>query len=144
MDRTYALLLALACGGALACGAVLVIGAALIGGGLGALNIFNRGSRPSAARSLRTRETPDLRAAAQNLDFEEAVARYSAENPAPPSINPTMPTAQGAPPPVDLGPLPPVGPRHDTRRRSTSAREWGDDEVFGGMLDEDGDGDPDF
>lgn len=116
---------------------------------------------------------PDLRAIAQQHDFNAALAQQVIENqtvqPAPPPITPqnapyvppapantpTTPTIVTPPPtfvppagtthtaPPTLEPRTPE-PRFGHRRRADDGRRRDhDDEVFGGMLDMDGDGDPD-
>lgn len=69
----------------------------------------------------------NLRAQAESLDFDAAVSRYTA-------------SSDSAPPGSAA--------RHDEqspiRRRRRSDRGRTDDEIFGGMLDEDGDGTIDF
>ncbi len=84
----------------------------------------------------------DLRAEAQSLDFDSAVARYRGA-PVPPT-NPADASAQSLPPSdtqPTLGPTPPLRSRRRTRRGESDENL---DEVFGGMLDSDGDGDVDF
>lgn len=90
----------------------------------------------SAARRGR-RSRADLRARTQALDFDSAVARHSEE--------PSSPMAQsaGTPPPQPGTRLPterPLGGASQRRRRA----EDDEDEIFGGFLDDDGDGRVDF
>lgn len=127
MDTTYTFLLISACGLGLLCALGLAVGFVAVFGS--PIRLFGR--RP-APQPIPTPRRPDLRARAQSLDFDAAVTRYSAPD-APPS-------AQGARAP-DLGSLPPVEPPR--RRRSRFGREFSDDEVFGSVLDDDGDGYPD-
>jgi hypothetical protein len=86
----------------------------------------------------------DLRAQAQSLDFDSAVARHRGE-PVPPT-QPVDASAQSTPaqntsPTTDAN-APSLRSRSNRRRK----RENDDalDEVFGGMMDVDGDGDIDF
>lgn len=129
MDSTYTLLLTGACGLGLLCALGLVIGFVAVFGS--PFRLF--GGRP-APQQIATPKRPNLRARAQSADFDAAVSRYTAQNPLPSA----PPSPQSARPP-DLGPLPPVEP---PRRRARFAREFSDDEVFGGVLDDDGDGYP--
>jgi hypothetical protein len=85
----------------------------------------------------------DLRSQAQSLDFDSAVARHRGE-PVPPT-NPADASAQPFPaqnttPTTDAN-------APSLRSRGKRRRQQNDDsldEVFGGMLDTDGDGDIDF
>ena len=83
----------------------------------------------------------DLRTHAQSLDFDAAVARYRGE-PVPPT-QPVDASAQSAPtqqttPDVNTPSL------RSRRRPRRQPQDDSLDEVFGGMLDADGDGDIDF
>ncbi|MGQ9889097.1 MAG: hypothetical protein ACUVSX_11500 [Aggregatilineales bacterium] len=126
MDNTCVLLLAGACGLGLLCALSLAVGFVAVFGS--PMRLF--GGRP-APQHIPTPRRPDLRARAQGLDFDAAVTRHSAQN--------APPAAQGARPP-DLGPLSRV---ESPRRQSRFGREFSDDELFGGVLDDDGDGYPD-
>lgn len=82
----------------------------------------------------------DLRAQAQSLDFDAAVARHRGQ-----PVPPTQPTdapaqsAQNTPPTTDVD-----TPSLRSRRQRRRERDDNLDEVFGGLLDVDGDGDLDF
>ena len=102
------------------------------------------GPEPQTRRGRR-----DLRSRAQSLDFDSALARHTGQAP-PSAVNAAQ---QATPPPLDLdSPAPGLDGRRDRRDSDTRAslrrrrRERGDqdDEIFGGMLDEDGDGRIDF
>lgn len=137
MDSTYTFLLVAACGLGLLCLLGLAVGLMVVSGVMGGgVRLFGRRASPEPRPAVR-RERPDLRAKAQSVDFDAAVTRYSAEDD--PLGPPGAPRAQGAPPP-DLGAAPPSAPLRS--RRSRSGRGYSDDEVFGGILDEDGDGYP--
>jgi hypothetical protein len=95
------------------------------------------------AAYLNQRPRPDLRAQAQSLDFDSAVARHRGE-PVPPT-QPVDASAQSTPtqntvPTPDTS-APPLRSRRRPRRQP---KDDNLDEVFGGMLDNDGDGDVDF
>ena len=80
----------------------------------------------------------DLRQIADAHDFDSALARQMAldnaphDSPAPPIAPQTLPPSDKRPAFLDRS------PRTDERRRDY------DDEIFGGLLDFDGDGDPDI
>jgi hypothetical protein len=88
---------------------------------------------PDTSRSQRA----DFRAQSVDLDFDAAVARHQAKN----NWRPT-----GAPPKPSLS----AGTAGDVqtpslRRRRRRPREgYSEDEIHGGLLDIDGDGDPDI
>jgi hypothetical protein len=87
------------------------------------------------------RQRRDLRSQVQGLDFDSAVARHRGE-PVPPT-QPIETPAQGLPPAEP----PQVGPNTPSLRQRQRRKKDSDDnldEVFGGMLDGDGDGDIDF
>jgi hypothetical protein len=86
------------------------------------------------------RHRRDLRAQAQELDFDSAVARHRGE-PVPPT-QPVQAPAQALPP-VETPQVSPNAPSLRQRRRK-KADDDSLDEVFGGLLDADGDGDIDF
>lgn len=77
---------------------------------------------------------------AMDLDFESAVARHQSgdpNEPLPPDTDPpATPSLRNSPEPPPLGNRP---PRRDRRRQ-----EFHEDEIFGGMLDDEGDGYPDY
>lgn len=96
-----------------------------------------------------------IREIAQSTDFDEALARHQAAPPPPdpfgdlPSrnrpITPQSPFANtGAQdplaPPIDTEAFPPL----EGRSRRSARRGRNEDEIFGGYLDEDGDGEIDF
>ncbi len=115
---------------------------------------------PYASQTVR-RRADDLRARADALDFDKAVQQY--QRTAPPDIAVTG-TPQVAPtPPLEERPINPTSPIERGRRVSggdsptsvefppppnrplrKSRRDPNPDEVFGGMLDDDGDGTIDF
>jgi hypothetical protein len=76
--------------------------------------------------------------AAVDLDFDAAVARHQA--------NKNRPRPTGAPPKPAIS----AGPAGDAqtpslrRRRRRPEQDYDDDEVFGGLLDVDGDGSPEL
>jgi len=84
----------------------------------------------------------DLRAEAQSLDFDSAVARYRGEPVSP--TNPSDASAQSLPPANSQPTLGPTPPLRSRRQRRRNEHEDSLDEVFGGMLDADGDGDIDM
>lgn len=141
-DSTYTLLLTVACGLGLLCLVGLGIGLAVVSGAMGAgLRLFSRGSAPTAPRpAAPRRERADLRAKAESVDFDAALARHSAQD-APPG----PPPLPGPPPgPPDLGPLPPASAHRRARPAPRAGDDYSDDEIFGGILDDDGDGYPDL
>ncbi len=111
-------------------------------------------------------QRPNFRERAQMVDFDQAVASKRQQNPPaaikgdshslqrpgaapnagfqPQGSSRPQPPASTTPPSIDLGnrdyPDKYSSPRLGARRR----RDRNQDEVFGGMLDEDGDGDLDF
>lgn len=92
---------------------------------------------------VQQRARRDLRSQAQALDFDSAVARHRGE-PVPPT-NPADASAQAFPT-QNTTPTPNAN-EPSLRSRSKRRRQPNDDrvdEVFGGMLDTDGDGDVDF
>ncbi|MCB9453955.1 MAG: hypothetical protein H6672_21185 [Anaerolineaceae bacterium] len=112
-----------------------------IGGIFGVLSAGEDDNEPElVTRSTTRRERRsrgDFRARAQSLDFDSAVARQ-VENPSPPS-----PTAQS----TDFSPRTPRTRFSTTLPDSQPLRhhdEDNEDEIFGGFLDEDGDGTIDF
>jgi hypothetical protein len=135
------------CSLSIVCGGLLVIGVFLairfLGLQLpGILGSFNDLAADEKSDSLAfraqasRRRRPDLRQKAQSLDFDAAVNRQrDYDSPIPPRPADTDSTfgAQGS----------------NRSRRSDSLRrrrksEHDEDEIFGGMLDEDGDGSVDF
>ncbi len=85
----------------------------------------------------------DLRAKAQSLDFDSAVARHRGE-PVPPT-QPVDASAQSVPSQNTTPTADANSPSlRSQRRRRRDANDDALDEVFGGMLDTDGDGDIDF
>jgi hypothetical protein len=100
------------------------------------------------SRGRSSRRRPDLRQQAQSLDFDAALARHRQENNAPPAPPPAgiqnisaAPQRRSvAPPWSDHVPVSGNGDKPALRRR----RDRNQDEIFGGRLDEDGDGDLDF
>lgn len=100
------------------------------------------------------RPTPNLRAIADQHDFDTALAARqmrSGEDPSGVGVRRQSPLGTDQHPRVDLGgdtaaqAIPPPSLRRD-RRRSNTRRDRADaeDEIFGGMLDLDSDGDPDL
>lgn len=79
----------------------------------------------------------DLRSKAEQVSFDDALARYQGQPSAPSALDdeftPNLPPSR-----FDHQP-----PRRETPRRR-KPEGYSDDEVFGGMLDVDGDGDPDY
>lgn len=129
------------CGLGIVCGGLLVIGLVvfirLTGRGLlPLLSIFlnRRAESQSVDLPLPRRRRVDLRARARAVDFDSALSAAQAQD-TPPAA-PPVPSAQTAP-------LPPAAPDRPwlNGRRLRSRNE---DEIFGGMLDVDGDGDPDM
>jgi hypothetical protein len=97
----------------------------------------------SGAAYVAQRQRRDLRAQAQSLDFDSAVARHRGE-PVPPT-QPVDASAQSTPS-QNTTPTPDANTPslRSQRRRRRNANDESLDEVFGGMLDTDGDGDVDF
>lgn len=141
MDGSVLIIVA-ACGLSLVCVGVLVIIFMTIGrmggGVMGFLSIFGRGAdkdEDDPAYVLRPR--PNLRRIVNTQDFDTAIAKniVQNENGSPFSTPPSVPS---------------VTPRSrlDAARRSTLRRtpnrrpsdNYSDDEIFGGILDDDGDG----
>jgi hypothetical protein len=85
----------------------------------------------------------DLRAKAQSLDFDSAVARHRGE-----PVPPTDPADASAQPLTTQNTTPTTNVNSPSLRSRTNRRKRPNDdnldEVFGGMLDTDGDGDMDF
>lgn len=135
------------CSLSIVCGGLLVLGVFLairfLGLQLpGILGSFNNlaADEETDSRAFRAqssgRRRPDLRQKAQSLDFDAAVARQRDKtNPVPPRPADSDSTfsAQGAS----------RSRRSDSLRRRRN-RNHDEDEIFGGMLDEDGDGSVDF
>jgi len=154
------LLIVLGCGLALLCAVVLVVVGVFV------LRLTTRGIFPVLG-SLRQqfseeREAdnekvyapeprPNLRAIAQQHDFNSALAQQVIENQIEPPPPPPI-TVQNAPFAPTTPPLEPRAPDtrfgsrrpNDERQRDDGRRRDYDDEVLGGMLDIDGDGDPDL
>jgi hypothetical protein len=90
-----------------------------------------------------SRQRRDLRARAQSLDFDSAVARHRGE-----PVLPTQPVDASAQSTLPQNTLPTTDasapPLRSQRRRRRDSKDDSLDEVFGGMLDTDGDGDVDF
>lgn len=93
-----------------------------------------------------------IREIAQSTDFDEALARHQAT---PNTPNPFGPHSGQTPPQspfADTGPQDPFPAQPDDspfpplegRARRTTRRGRNEDEIFGGYLDEDGDGEIDF
>ncbi len=124
--------LALVCGGLIV--VALVLGFRFVGGSLPG---FLGGAEEDKVQTVpRGRPRPNLRAQADALDFDAAVARHAGENsPATPE-SPDF-KAQRIDAPAD----PPLS---DSYRRRRKRRDRNEDEIFGGMLDDDGDGSVDF
>lgn len=111
-----------------------------IGGVFGVLNSGEDdepelANRSAARRDRRSRA--DLRARAQALDFDSAVARHSEEPASPTALSADTPPRQ---PGTRLPTERPLGGASQRRRRA----EGDEDEIFGGFLDDDGDGSIDF
>ena len=89
---------------------------------------------PETAR----RQRPDFRSQAVDLDFDAAVARHQA--------NKDRPRPSGTPPAIGAQSVPPLpdSPNPTLRRRKRPQEGYSQDEIHGGLLDEDGDGDVDF
>lgn len=112
-----------------------------IGAIFGAISAGEDGEPETTARRAR-RSRPDLRARAEALDFDSAVARHSSEN------TPPAAAQSAAPRPLADPATPPEtrsltqSPFGSSRRRQRTNED--EDEIFGGLLDEDGDGSIDF
>lgn len=78
-------------------------------------------------RPPRRRASRDLRSRARDFDFDSAVQRHQ-QNPPPPGMPPPPDFTRGAKPP-------PLRPQRDARRRSR--RDENEDEIFGGILEDD-------
>jgi hypothetical protein len=168
--------LALVCGGLLAL--AIYLGFRFVSGNLP--GIFDGGSSEDDIKTTPFgRPRPNLRASAEALDFDAAVARHAGENSA---LSPEAPEynaekfdfdtsspisgrimrdgrhrrvtggtpgreqdqdfrrVEGGEPSPKASDLPPI----DSPIRRRKRRGRSDDEIFGGMLDDDGDGDVDF
>jgi hypothetical protein len=95
----------------------------------------------AASPVIAQRARRDLRTQAQSLDFDSAVARHRGE-PVPPT-NPADASAQAFPPQSTSPTTEPNTPALRSRPRRRQ-RDDNLDEVFGGVMDVDGDGDIDF
>jgi len=126
------------CGLGIVCGGLLLVGLLVLirltGRGLLpllSLLLNRRAESKTIDMPLTRRRRVDLRARARSADFDSALAAASAQDPAvlPPALPPNL-----APP---TSPQPPTADRSWLRGRRGS----NEDEIFGGMLDSDGDGD---
>jgi hypothetical protein len=103
---------------------------------------------------LKRRRRPNFRTQADSLDFDSALARYRRDQPPAATRGPAAPPPPGRPGvdprrmmDDDFRPLSSDQSDYIARRRSAQRRRRRDpneDEIFGGMLDEDGDGEPNF
>lgn len=142
MDQSTGLLSGL-CGLGIICSGLLLVGLLVVirltgRGLLPLLSIFlnRRADSKPVDMPLPRRRRVDLRARAQSADFDSALAAASYQEPdAPPPASPLGATPQTAP-------LPPAAP--DRPWRNGRRRPRNEDEIFGGMLDNNGDGDVDF
>ena len=132
MDQSTGLMSGL-CGLGIVCGGLLLVGLLVLirltGRGLLpllSLLLNRRAESKTIDMPLTRRRRVDLRARARSADFDSALAAASAQDPAvlPPDLAP--PTS----------PQPPTADRSWLRGR----RAGNEDEIFGGMLDSDGDG----
>lgn len=146
MNDTLMLLLSV-CAVLLVVGGLVIVGGYLIirfvaGGrvfealGLGGLSEMLGGERGEqvASSSPPARRRPTLNA--PDLDFDAAVARHAADDASPRRVDPKQPDF----PQTSSSDFDPPPARSRRRRR----RDSNEDELFGGLLDEDGDGDVDF
>jgi hypothetical protein len=85
----------------------------------------------------------NLRAKAEALDFDAALARHSKEAQVSPAPE-TQPKAGVANPFEGFKPSDSTSNANGAKRRKRRDSNEKEDEIFGGMLDEDGDGDIDF
>lgn len=103
------------------------------------------GENPSAPpEAYLTRSPHDLKAKAQELDFDAAVAKYRSEEPQEPGYKPAIEPAELTNIDAQIAredTLPPAPSPLAKRRVDRQKRE---DEIFGGFMDVDGDGDEDF
>lgn len=143
VDQSTGLLSGL-CGLGIVCGGLLLIGLLVV------IRLTGRGllpllsillSRRAESRSVDLPPLPrrrvDLRARAQSVDFDSALAAAQAQDSA---TSPPTPPLNGTPQASPLPPSAPSRPWLNGRHR----RPRNEDEIFGGMLDSDGDGDVDF
>lgn len=150
MDNISPVLLA-ACGFLVVCLGLVVVGALLMYRLL-RVNIFSMAMgifmRPSADEPVsapivsRKQEDHDLRAKAQALDFDAAVARYRNDPDTPAAQTETGFQSQKVDDFEGFKPADHIPDNDSTSRRRR--RDRNEDEVFGGYLDADGDGDVDF
>ncbi len=144
MDQTTGLLAGL-CGLGIVCGgSLLVLSFVLLrftGRGLLSFILVTLGNRMGGSGEQRPARIPrrrvDLRAKARSADFDAALAAEAQKQTTP--MPPADPTALTAPP-VQR----PSAPATHAPLSANRPRRSDDDEIFGGMLDVDGDGDPDF
>ena len=157
MNDILPILLVIVCAAVVLLGGVLALGAfgflrawapklLEIMGGAGA--VFRSESHYDPLTELSQRRRPNLREKAKSLDFDAALAEHRHD--------PNHPTAFNAPPstPESAAYQPPVGNPFESEtapfdepiapRLRRKRRDRNQDEIFGGMLDEDGDGDIDF
>jgi hypothetical protein len=133
------LLLLGVCGLALVCGTILVVAvivmARLGGGTMGFLSLFGGrdANRDDEATSYVPRPRPNLRRIVDTQDFDAAVAKNIVQND-PNAFSGSGSGSHPASPRLD------AARRGGRTRRNTSSDEYSSDEVFGGILDDDGDG----
>lgn len=141
MDQSTGLLSGL-CGLGIVCSGLLLVGlfVAIRLTGRGLLPLLSmllsrRGDRETDASVVLPRRRIDLRARAQSVDFDTALAAASRDDRiTPPPAPPDVSAQTSSLPPADAD-----RPWLKGRRRPRN-----EDEIFGGMLDRDGDGDIDF
>ncbi len=105
-----------------------------------------RATRKPVDVPIARRRRVDLRARAQSVDFDSALASARPDDLTVPPVAtpPTAFTPQASPPdayPAQTDSLPPADPNLPWRK---GRRRGNEDEIYGGMLDRDGDGEVDF
>lgn len=154
MGDNVVLVVAGTCGLGLACLGALIGGAVFLMSGktgevLEALASFLPGWNDDREDDVshmvqKRRSTVNLRAKAKSVDFDDALAKYGGAAPEPPADR-SYDVSQPPPDPTfDDGDELAARQRKRLRERRRYNRRYSDDEVFGGLLDDDGDGRPDY
>ncbi|MDZ4766347.1 MAG: hypothetical protein SGI73_17535 [Chloroflexota bacterium] len=132
------------CGLALVCGTVLIAGFLLVtrlgGGVMGFFSLLGgrNANKDDEATTYVARPRPNLRRIVDTQDFDAAVAKNIVQNDHDPTGTGGTNSASPRPPSARLD----AARRGALGRRPTpsGSNEYSDDEIFGGILDEDGDG----
>jgi hypothetical protein len=124
------------CGLGIVCIGLIAIGFIGLRFGGGVMDFFSillNASRIEDDDFVRVRRRPNLRNIADANDFDSAVAKNLLQNDQNiPKLRPTRPSSAR----LDAARRGALG----SRRRRRESDDYSDDEVFGGILDEDGDG----